>query len=532
MEHKRINVLNLERKTLPSDVDEAAAYFYFCPYCRTEVVGGAYYFNPSYYNMNRAPKFQRSLTVVCPNCNRKTVDHDKYMLTYRHFPHQEKCRYYFDPFDSNLCILELKKESADQALSQNDNLLELGSIGTFECIYEHKSFDNNHPLINNAFKYLQLKRQEGNRPNIDGVVALAESQQICPQAVDSTGIKNDPEKLRDYINHLINLEAAIHSCKLRLSKLYYDRVSIIDDLETQNAIWARSAGAAEKERARRAKQRIEELKAGKIEVPFTAPQKPSEPAEPTFKQAGLFNKRIIQAENDEIQKAYEEKIKCYENALQNYKEDLNEYKKQVEEWLSIQIKTEENNYDLAQRALEDVSNKKPSFAEDEEKRIVDTEIAEAEETLKNLIKGKNELYSLNIVFGKYRDFVALSSIYEYLISGRCSSLEGPNGAYNLYESEIRANQIISQLSDILKSLEQIKKNQYMVYSVLKSIDFELAALNSTATKALNAVELIGANTSSIAQNSAVIAYNTEQTAFYAKKNSELADALGFLVALK
>ena len=37
--------------------------------------------------------------------------------------------------------------------------------------------------------------------------------------------------------------------------------------------------------------------------------------------------------------------------------------------------------------------------------------------------------------------------------------------------------------------------------------------------------------SRIADNTEVIAYNTERTAFYAKKNTELTNALGFMVAL-
>jgi hypothetical protein len=36
----------------------------------------------------------------------------------------------------------------------------------------------------------------------------------------------------------------------------------------------------------------------------------------------------------------------------------------------------------------------------------------------------------------------------------------------------------------------------------------------------------------IADYTQVIAYNTERTAFYSKRNAELTNALGFMVALK
>ena len=73
------------------------------------------------------------------------------------------------------------------------------------------------------------------------------------------------------------------------------------------------------------------------------------------------------------------------------------------------------------------------------------------------------LYAMDVVFPKYRTLPALTSIYEYIISGRCDELAGPNGAYNLYEDELRKNIIITQLNTIISNLEQIRQNQYMLY---------------------------------------------------------------------
>lgn len=127
---------------------------------------------------------------------------------------------------------------------------------------------------------------------------------------------------------------------------------------------------------------------------------------------------------------------------------------------------------------------KTKRTEASKKALIDEEISEAEETLKKTIQAKKELYSCNVIYGKYRNFVALSSFYEYLMSGRCMSLEGPNGAYNIYEAEIRANQIISQLSDVLNSLEQIKSSQYMAYSQLRAINSKLSNLSEKMDIAL------------------------------------------------
>mgnify|MGYP007024707781 CR=1 FL=1 len=51
-------------------------------------------------------------------------------------------------------------------------------------------------------------------------------------------------------------------------------------------------------------------------------------------------------------------------------------------------------------------------------------------------------------FPKYRNLVAVSQIYEYILSGRCTELGGYQGAYNLYEQETRMDIVIMRLDDI------------------------------------------------------------------------------------
>ena len=78
-----------------------------------------------------------------------------------------------------------------------------------------------------------------------------------------------------------------------------------------------------------------------------------------------------------------------------------------------------------------------------------------------------KLYAQNIVYAKYRNLVAISTIYEYFDSGRCTELEGPNGAYNMYEGELRSNIIICSLSQIISDLGQIKNGQYALYEQIR-----------------------------------------------------------------
>lgn len=90
----------------------------------------------------------------------------------------------------------------------------------------------------------------------------------------------------------------------------------------------------------------------------------------------------------------------------------------------------------------------------------------------------DRLYELNYVYPKYCTLPALTSIYEYFMTGRCTELTGPNGAYNLYEDEVRKDTVISQLNTVIQNLEAIKNNQYMLYQQVKSIQENTGAIVS------------------------------------------------------
>jgi len=87
-------------------------------------------------------------------------------------------------------------------------------------------------------------------------------------------------------------------------------------------------------------------------------------------------------------------------------------------------------------------------------------------------------YEQDIVAEKYRNIIAVTQMYEYFELERCDTLTGPFGAYNLFESELRANIIIMQL-------DKIQQNQRMIYSaileltaVIDSIGYEIGALRN------------------------------------------------------
>ncbi len=114
-------------------------------------------------------------------------------------------------------------------------------------------------------------------------------------------------------------------------------------------------------------------------------------------------------------------------------------------------------------------------------------------------------YSPDIIFPKYRNLPALTSIYEYLTSGRCEELTGPNGAYNLYEMELRQNIVISQLNTIISNLEQIRQNQYVLYQ-------ELVKVTAATQTISNEISAIRGYTYTLTELSALNAYYSAVTA--------------------
>lgn len=102
--------------------------------------------------------------------------------------------------------------------------------------------------------------------------------------------------------------------------------------------------------------------------------------------------------------------------------------------------------------------------------IVRSESIEIENTI-NTIRDKylNPLYDLGIIHPKYRNMIAIASFVDYFETGRVEKLKGSDGAYNLFEQELRANIIISELKKINESLEIIKSNQYALYTELKEV---------------------------------------------------------------
>ena len=172
--------------------------------------------------------------------------------------------------------------------------------------------------------------------------------------------------------------------------------------------------------------------------------------------------------------------------IEKYKEQLNQYNQMVKED-NIRVQKELKRKQGVELQISVLEQKK-------------TEVSEI----------LNNLYDMNIIYPKYRNFVAVATFYEYFDSQICNQLEGHEGAYNIFETEIRLNAIISKLDDIFNHLEQIRSNQYVIYNAI-------CEGNKIANGIYQQTVQNAENLEAIADNSAITLYNSMITT----KNTEI-----------
>lgn len=224
---------------------------------------------------------------------------------------------------------------------------------------------------------------------------------------------------------------------------------------------------------------------------------------------GFFVSLKISSDKDDKKqdKVAEEK---YLSEMENYKmackEAETEYEKSMEEY-QLECQKAKEAYNIA--------------VAEEEKRVstLRTNISNAEEALTTLKSSINatgtalkQLYAVGWIFPKYQNIVAISTMYEYFATGRCTELTGPDGAYNLYESELRQNLIIGKLDTIISNLEAIRENQYTLYTELVKTNQIVSEISDDIREILTATNTIANNTESIAQSAHINAHCAKITA--------------------
>lgn len=90
-----------------------------------------------------------------------------------------------------------------------------------------------------------------------------------------------------------------------------------------------------------------------------------------------------------------------------------------------------------------------------------------------------EIYAYNIIFPKYRNLIMVCSLYEYICAGRCAQLEGSDGGYNILETEIRLDRIITNMDSIIEKLDDIKQGQFALHRAIRESNRRLEEIASS-----------------------------------------------------
>lgn len=387
---------------------------------------------------------------------------------------------------------------------------------------------------------------------------------VSPAAIAQ--INATPTGLQEYIKLLLALEAGIYSVTTRLADLYdqkkeaeqgmiQEKTEIAYQLSSKAEVcppeqYKDEDEAKAKKHAAACKAELNAIKKPKL------PAMPMPPATPIYETPGLFNKKKVQAKNDLLLAQYKIDMAAYEKEMEHHNEQVQRLNAEYQSLIDAAKK----KYDAANQAL-DIAKKaatarKSAWEQEEKQRReqelknalaaspskiildrVQQEITDTTTRMQELYQCRNELYSYDVIFEKYRDPVALATFYEYLMAGRVESLTGPHGAYNLYESEIRADLIISKLDTVISSLDQIKGNQYMIYSSIQRVNMSLMQLNQTASKAAESLRNMGESVQQLSRNSEMVAHNAELaahnsavTAYYAQLDADVAHSRNYLRA--
>ena len=412
-------------------------------------------------------------------------------------------------------------------------------------------------------------------------------------------VKNNVQNLKDYLRYAVKIESAVRFYEELLinlkMELCYNNKKYISYTARQVKQQQEDNAVARQEIAK-LEAKIQALEVAfectdfKADVKMQKISKPSEPlyintiklsapAYPELKKSGLFNKKKVEEQNAELIANYNAQQERYLAACEKNAEIAREnaalrkqYEKTLLEYKENQ-KQQEYEIQEAAKCLKEKAQKEKEFeiakikekiaVLSEEKNVKKTEnyvsmfilndIKSAEKQLIAAVKARTAFYGYNIIYPKYRNYVAITTLCEYIESGRCSSLEGADGAYNLYETECMNNLIVSQLNVIADKLEDIKQNQILMYGELKTINQNIKKLNETMKEVVANIHSLNVNMSDmkdyiidissniqdikdtnkkIAENTAITAHYSELTARYTKLNCEVANALGFMVAFK
>lgn len=505
-----------------------------------------------------------SIVFYCPHCGLQMYGawyrHEKFIA--KRAGHEDgscefKSWYYLPEYQMTFGKLWEAEEKENKAYAPISRRIEkeISAVRAMETcpicgekLSEKRERENSSPeyLLDFDFSFRILIENYDKYPHVrsDKTIQAIQSSALCQDIdIDRTKLSDNPNLLQKYIKHLLDTEMTVRFLEKRLHSLdhsrYFYRRDYIRELAEEMSVIAKDQYH---------KTNVAEPTINDVVLDDVMPIEPrfaeSVPVEPEYQKPGLFNKKKVQAQNEQLRLNYEADYQAFQLRLAEHEKNLNAYhsamdlyNKKKQEAFACRLKKHREKMEENRKSfVDEIDRRKAEITEQLGTYVLyqetSKEIQLTEELYAQSYACLQSLYSCGVVYEKYRNPVALASFYDYLAAGRCTTLTGADGAYNIYENEIRLDRIVTKLDVVIKQLEQIKDNQYALYSEMSKMNANLEALNSTARTMNESMYSIKDYQKNISDNTAIIAHNTAVTAFYAKKNAELTNALGFMVALK
>ena len=358
----------------------------------------------------------------------------------------------------------------------------------------------------------------------------------------------DKDTLCRYIKGALDIEKNLYAMETRLEELFVFKQSKERNAKESYEVLETEMNERKNEIEIEYESELEKIKHDKFSLKEKKyPKQPEDPGEfskeypvkQPYKKAGIFNKKKIMQENMEIDVAYENAIREYNQEKALFDELKAKYIELKEVFDDKYNEVEEYNKDIRKQIDKKRKEAKKEIIKQRDKKLEEYEIALKNgewttiaifedkiiseeintilEKYKEMYSLRQEYYSIGKIYEKYRNLPALSMICEYLESGRCERLEGADGAYNLYESELRANIIIDKLDTVIEKLEEIKRAQYLLCSMIDDVHQDLTRIDDKMQKACAYLDKMEGHTARLVKNSEIIAKNTALTAYYSEK---------------
>lgn len=215
----------------------------------------------------------------------------------------------------------------------------------------------------------------------------------------------------------------------------------------------------------------------------------------------------------------------YERALKSYEETCKKFKEEDERI----DKYNDELHDYWHGKYEEYKDNIINSAQKYEENIM-PELNEIKRELDDVSGTLQSLYNLRIngvlcLHPSYQGLIPISIIYGYFETGRCTQLQGHEGAYNLYEDEKMKGLIINKLDTVSKQLGHLQNTMCYVGQAIEECNSRLSELESASDRMINSVNSINSNVTQqlngVSNQMSAIEENTANSAYYAEVGARM-----------